>query len=352
MGVTLQDIADRAKVSPATVSLSLNNSQLVNEDTKKRIKELARSMGYAPNVHAQRLASRRSHTVGLIVPDIENAYYARLVRIIDQSVRERGYHLVLALSQNDLAVEKSLLEYFAWLRVEGLLIAPVNSAVDAVRYPPVLSAQQIPCLYITAYHDGGAFGAVMVDLAEGTRQLVARILATGRRQILFLCGNAQTVTTRERIWGFQRAYEEAGLVVGEGAYLHCARLDYAEACRVTRKVMARARLPDALIAINDEMALGVVQTLRQGGLQVPADVAVAGYDDTLFATVSPVPITTVRQDLEAVGKEALDRLFGALDGGPTLSDDIVMIPPLLIERGSVGPIQGQEVNPCSSVPLS
>lgn len=340
MAVTLQNIADRAKVSPATVSLSLNDSPLVNDETKRRIKELAQEMGYAPNLHAQRLANRRSHTIGLIVPDIESAYYARLVRIMDQAVRARGYRLVLALSQNDLAVETSLLADFASMRVEGLLVAPVNTSIDAVRYPPVLDNQQIPCLFITAYHDGGAFGSVMVDLAEGTRLLVSQILAGGRRRLVFLCGDAQTVTTRERIWGFQRAFEEAGLTISDGVFIPCARLDYQEACRMTRKLLGHAVLPEAILAINDEMALGVIQTLQQAGIRVPDTVSVTGYDDTLFATISPIPITTIRQDLDAVVKEALDRLFGALSGGEPLSGDITMVLPQLIERASLCPIGG------------
>lgn len=336
MVIKLEDIAKEAKVSVATVSLALNNSKLVKEETRNRIKKIAKDLGYSPNAMARGLAKRRSETIGLIVPDIESAYYGKLVRCIDEYVREMGYGLILAISNDKPDVERRIIKNFISQRVEGIIITPINKINHDVNYIKELNKHEIPYIFVTAPYPEIKAPCVMVDLEDGTYKLVKYLLNLGHRNIIFLAGSPKVVTTAYRINGYIKAFREADFEVDERNFIECSRINYEYACEITNKLLRDRQDIDAIITINDMMAVGVVNTLKEHKIRIPENISVAGYDNTLFSTISPVPVTTVSQDIEKMSWNAVNMLVNIIKNNDKKVESIFIKPELVI-RESTGP---------------
>lgn len=338
MTIKLKDIAKLANVSEATVSLALNNSKLVKDDTGKRIREIAKEVGYTPNAMARGLVKQKSGTIGLIVPDIESAYYGKLVKCIDESLRDAGYNLVLAISNDKPEIEAKIVQNLVSERVEGIIVAPVNQYNGELDYIRQLDRHSIPCVFVSAYYDGVDAPYVMVDLEEGTYKLVKYLLDLGHRRIVFLTGSPRVITTSFRVNGYRRAFEEKNLRVDETALIECKHLDYEQACDVARELLKNKEEIDAVITINDMMALGVINTFKNSGVKVPEEISVAGYDNMIFSIVSSIPVTTVSQDIRKMSWLAVDIMVGKLENQGSIRENTLIKPDLVI-RESTGVVR-------------
>lgn len=338
MIIKLEDIAKLAKVSKATVSLALNNSKLVNVDTRKRVIEIAKELGYTPNAIARGLVKQKSATIGLIVPDIESAYYGKLVKCIDESLRDAGYNLVLAISNDKPEIEAKIVHNLVSERVEGILIAPVNQYNGELDYIRQLDKHGIPFIFVSSHYDGVDKPYVMVDLEEGTYKLVKYLLDLGHRKIVFLTGSPKVPTTAYRISGYRKAFLEKKLEVDEAGLIECKRLDYEQACDAAKELLKNKSEIDAVITINDMMALGVINTFRNSGVEVPNEISVAGYDNVIFSIVSAIPMTTVSQDIRKMSRLAVEMMIDKL-GNPESKKENVLIKPDLVIRDSTGGVR-------------
>ncbi len=334
MPIKLKDIAKMAKVSEATASLALNGSLLVKEQTKERVLAIAKEYEYIPNAMAKGLAKNKSNTIGLVVPDIEDAHYSRLVRFVDENVKAKGYNLILAISNDNPAQEKSIIKNFIMERVEGIIIAPVNDVNPDVTYLKDLQKHLIPHVFVSSYYPDIDAPFVMVDLEEGSYQLTKYLLNTGHKDIYFLVGPEQKVlSSKYRIDGYKRAYQEHGLKVKNQYIIECDKYDYENAYKMTEEILNKSQSVDAIISINDTMALGTINALKANGKSIPKDISVAGYDDMFFAIISVVPITTIKQDIPEVTGRAVEILFKKIDN-EVIENDKIFVEPILIIRDS------------------
>ena len=306
--ITINDVARAANVSPATVSLALNGNPCVKALTRERIVQLAREMGYTPNRLAQGLARRRSGLVGLVVPDIESIYYGKVVRYIDEAVSLNGYQLTLAISNNCQDTERRIIGKFIEQQVEGVIVAPINRPAGATDYYQDLTRHRIPFLFITAYYPGITAPCVMADLNAGTRALAGHLLARGCRDISFLAGFADVVTTRCRLEGFRQALPPDAEDSGRFRVIHCPHVDYATGFAQAQAILRNGLPVDAIVAINDEMALGALNAAAGLGCKVPEQLAIAGYDNVIFSSAANVPITTVDQNIDLLCRQGADLL--------------------------------------------
>ena len=331
MNIKLEDVARRLGVSKATVSLALNGSPRVNERTRERVLSAAREMGYHPNPYARRLVTQKSRLVGLIVPDIENVYYASLVRHVSDALNRAGYALSVATSSNSRLTERKIIGEMLENRVDALLLAPVNAPGGSTAYLSAADDAGVPLLFVTSIYADQARPCVMCDLCGGMKALMARLYAAGRRRIALLTGaeNVYCLDLRERGWrDFLIEHD-----LPAGAAIHLSDVSYEAA--LTAMSACPATEIDALVCVNDMMALGAVNALLARGVRVPEDVAVAGYDDVIFSRVSPIPITTVRQDVQLLAAAAVDRLLDMIERR-TPTETISLLPCAVIERESTG----------------
>ena len=315
MKVKLIDVARDAGVSEATASLVLNRRPGVKKDTRKRVLEAAQRLGYTPHPIARNLATRRSNTIGLVVTDISNPFFGALTRSMDHYVKEKSYSLILSLSDDDIAKEDQIIEDFIVKTVDGVIIVPAlhrpRSDYGVFKHLENLS---IPYVFATSYYPGLEADCVMADLSQGAYLLARHILRSGVRDIRFLgVKNREVIPVAERLGGIRKALEEEGLPYRDDILIRGDDATYESGYRAVSDLLGREK-PEALLAINDIMALGAYRAIREKGYRIPEDILVAGYDDLIYSQVAGVPLSTVRQDIDGICERAVNRLISRIDG--------------------------------------
>ena len=336
MVVRLKDIAKLAGVSESTVSLALNDKSIVKEKTSKHIKEIATQLGYSPNAIAKSLARQRSDTIGLVVPDIENPYFGKLIRCVDEYLTKLHYNLIVATSNDRLSNEQRIIENFISKRVEGVIIAPVSKPVKELDYIPKLHMNEIRYIFITAYHPNLPASYVMADLEKGTYDLVDYLISKGHRKIYFLVGDQKTIPTMTRTQGYIKAFEKHGLPLDKNQFISCSLPNFDQAYEVTKSLLKSKKQIDAIITINDIMALGTFRALSENKIRIPEQMSLAGYDNVIFSSIATIPITTVQQDIKAMAIAAVDMLLKMTAEDQNQNKSLLLKTQLII-RDSTGP---------------
>lgn len=334
MKYTLQDIAKIANVSEAAASMALNDKKGVSENTRLRIKELANQLNYKPNAIARSLVKQKSRTIGLVVSDTENPYYGKIVKCVDSYIREFGYQLIIAISNEDPSTEVEIIDEFISEQVEGIIIVPTNRPNSNSAYYKELSKQKLPCVFLSAFYEGTDLPFVMVDLKEGMYNLVKYLLNIGHREIYFICGNYQTIATDFRIEGYKAAYAEANVEVNNNFFIECPKVTFEQAYQSTIKLIKNVSNIDAIVTANDYMALGVLKALHDSKIRVPEDISLAGFDNVVFSSIATTPITTVTQDITKMVNICVDTLLDIIKENNFTSINSVFIKPELVIRES------------------
>ncbi len=313
--VTMKDVAKRAGVSAGTVSLVLNNKSGISRATRQRVIEAVRQLRYTPNRVARGLAMNRTHTIGLVVTDIENPFFGSVTRYVTDYLRENGYTVILSVSKDDFELEGAIVERFVGNRADGVIIVPtLLDAPSDVSYVETLQGHGVPYVFCTSYYPPIPGDRVMADLEEGSYRLTRYLIELGHREILlFTTQNTEVIPSALRIAGFQRAFQEARIPCHPDFIVPCRYPDsyhgYSRALSILKD-----RRPDAITAINDFLALGIIKAIWASGLSVPEDISVGGYDDVLFASTLRQPLTTVRQDVARICRETVHILVDRIRG--------------------------------------
>lgn len=326
---TIADVAARAGVSHMTVSRVINGATAVSENTRQRVMAAIDELGYRPSGIARSLATQRTRTLGVVVPDVSNPFFADIVLGVEHVAYAQNYNVFLCNTEEDPQRELSVLRSLEEKQVEGLIVcssrltdAELRQALQ--RHPAtVLINRQLPAAEISA---------VMVDYERGARQLVELVLAAGRRRLAFLAG---PVASQSRLWresGYHKALAAAGMNPHEAWVQPCAP-SVAGGQTAAQALLAAHPEIDTLLCYNDLVAVGALQAAAGLGRRVPDDVAVTGFDDiTLAALVTP-PLTTCRVPRYELGVQAMKLLWQHINGD-TASPRTVIIPPEQVIRAS------------------
>lgn len=325
---TIKDVARLAGVSVATVSRALNGAENVLPDTRQRILDAARELRYAPSGAARSLITRKTDTIGALLPDLHGEFFSELIRGIDQAARARGLHLLLSSSHDDATEAAAALRAMNG-RVDGLVVMSPHADDDflAQHLPP-----NLPAVLLNSGARRPSQRVFAVDNFGGAREMTEHLVRSGRRRIAFLGGPQANFEARERERGYR-----AGL--GRSAKPWVLDGDFSEAGgqRAAAQLLAlpAAERPDAVFAANDIMAIGLLGALLADGVRVPEDIALAGFDDIPVARYVSPALTTMHVPIAALGSQALDALADALDGADMAADATVM-PVQLVVRRSCG----------------
>ena len=315
--------------------MALNDKPGVSEETRKYIKDIAMEMGYVPNITARELSMKRSNIIGLIVPDLENPFYAKLASHINSELNARGYQLMLSVSSRSCEVESEIIENFISRRVEGIIVSPITETVDEVPYRDLIEKSGIPFIFAASRYSCWEAPCVMSDLTLGEKMLWKHLISLGHRKIMLIGTSPNAPSTAARLAGARMACEEAGFDPDVSAeFCSVASPDFYDAynyisCKIGEKLCDCT----AITSINDIMALGVMKALRDFGYSVPSQISVCGYDDLLFSEISAIPLTTVKQDIRAIAAQTVD----AVTGNKALLEKakgIIRTSPRLIVRSS------------------
>ncbi len=334
--VTLKDVAKRAGVSAGTVSLVLNNKSGISHVTRQRVIEAVRQLKYTPNRIARGLVTKRTHTIGLVVTDIENPFFGSVTRYISDYLRESGYTVILSVSKDDFELEGAIVERFVGNRADGVIIVPTLLwAPSSAAYVDTLRRHEVPYVFCTSYYPPIAGDRIMANLEDGSYRLTRYLIEMGHREILlFTTQNKEVIPSALRIAGFARAFQEAGVPLHPDYIVPCRYPDSYHGYARTVEIL-KDRRPDAITAINDFLALGIIKAIWASGLSVPEDISVAGYDDVLFASTLRQPMTTVRQDVARICRETVHRLLDRINGDRQ-EPRHVYVPTELVVRETTG----------------
>ena len=339
--VGIKDVARVAGVSVGTVSNVLNRPDSVAAETLERVQSAIDELGFIRNETARQLRAGRGRAVGLVVIDAANPFFADVARGVEDEVDSRGGVVLLGNSGGDPQRERRYLELFEETRVRGVLIAPCGEDP-----PPLdrLTRLGIPVVFIDRFPDGTPYSSVTVDDVAGGRLAVQHLLDLGHRHVAYAGGPSRLRQVRDRRQGAEEAVEAARNGGADDARLLAASVadlttgagrDFAD-----ELVAMPARLrPTAVFAANDLVAIGLLQGLLRHGVSVPDDIALVGYDDIDFAASAAVPLTSVRQpreDLGRTGAQLLQEQIAAHESGRTVPHRQVQFRPELVVRRSSG----------------
>ena len=331
MAVTLSDIARDLNVSVVTVSKVLRNKGKISSETRRLVLKRAEELNYRPNWIARSLATRRTFTIGLLLPDFTHPFFAEIAKAVADYVRKQGYHLLISYSDEDAAVERSEIESLLTRQVDGLIIASAQSP-DQHAFFEAIRERKTPFVLIDRPIPGVAASFVGVDDEEIARLATEHLLAQGCRRIAHLRGPHIGLAER-RFLGYAKTLEEHGLTPLRQHVVEAGFKDQTgyEAMRALLQTSPR---PDGVFCYNDPIAIGAMKAVAEAGLRVPADVAIVGAGNVHYSDVLAVPLTTVDQQPDEIGRKASELLLEQIGRRQPNKPRKILLPPRLVARDS------------------
>jgi LacI family transcriptional regulator len=333
--VTMRDVARAAGVHSGTVSRVLNprTRALVNPATADRVEQVAREMGYSLNPIARGLKTRRTFSVGVLIPDLTNPLFPPIIRGIERVLDAAGYTALVASTDGEPARERQRLEALIARQVDGLVIATAQR-----RHPVVADAiaSELAVVLVNRTIDGGGVFAVVPDDRRGSAMAVEHLAGRGHTRIAHIAGPQATTTGLLRYRGFVEAVEDAGLTAGPELIVHADAFTISAGAACARELLAAADPPTGIVAANDLLALGAYTALAEVGLRCPQDVSVVGFNDMPFADRFAPPLTTIHIPHGSIGARAAELLLERIED-PAATPQTLMFEPTLRVRASTAP---------------
>jgi LacI family repressor for deo operon, udp, cdd, tsx, nupC, and nupG len=333
---TMKAVADLVGVSVATVSRALSRPEVVSAPVRAAVADAVAQLDYRPNALPLQLRKAETRAVMVVVPNLVNAFYAEIVGGIEQVALEKGYSILLGVTENDPGRERQYADLVHGRRADGLIT--MTGRLPFRKEPADAGAKRLPPIEHAAHT---ALPTVRIDDVGVSHQGVAHLTALGHRRIAFVSGPGWHIVSHDRLRGYQEALGETGLpfdpgLVVYGDFLVSSGSEGAEA------LLRLPEPPTAIFAANDEMAIGAMQAIKRRGLSIPGDISVVGVDDIRYASFVDPPLTTVAQPLAELGRTAMDLMYRTLAAGKDAPSEpeTILLPTRLVVRGSSGPPRG------------
>ncbi len=340
--VTIRDLARAAGVAPSTVSRALNGKARVGEATRRRIVRLAERREYRRDGLARGLVLRRSHTLGLIIPNIRNAIYAEMARGIEDVARAHGYTAFFLSTDDDGGTARRAIETLCEHRVDGIIYA---SACTGDRCLPLLTQTRVPAVLMNRVDledpQRAARDSVVVDNARGAFMGVEHLVARGHRRIGVVTGRGDLSTGVGRVAGVRRALRKFG-IAPEPQLMAPGEFRRAASYTASQRLLKLPRRPTAIFALNDDMAIGAYEAIVEAGLRVPEDVALLGFGNSDLTSIAGVGISTIDLRKYEIGRASVEILVDRIAGRPPQEPrQVVLEPRLVVRRSTAGARPGR-----------
>lgn len=327
--VRLRDVAAKAGVSLNTASRALTGKPDVNPETRARIVEIAQNLRYSPNQLARSLVRGRTHTIGLVVTDCTDPFYAALIRAVEGVLSANSFSLLLATSNESADKESAALSMLRERRVDGLLLTPVDVEADHISH---FLRGSLPIVFLGRRPAGYKGPFVGTDNVAGGALITRYLIGLGHRDIAHFTRNDRASSARERLLGYRSALKEAGVPFRPNL-VHSFPPTTAGGKEGAAKVFGTIPEPSAVFTYNDSQAVGLVLQLQESGIDVPRSLSVAGFDDIELGTLVRPSLTTVAQPIQEIGERGarilIDIIQERSDGAS------ILLPPSLVVRSSV-----------------
>lgn len=327
--ITLKMVAERAGVSVNTASRAINNKLDINEETKKRVLKVAQELGYVRNATAVALRTKKTGTIGVVIADNRNPFYAEVLNGIEEAAREKNYHIILVNTQRDYQKEEEAINLLLAKRVDGLLIAPVQDRDDDIRK---LIMANFPFVIVGRDFENIEMDAVYNDEIKGGFLVTEYLFTKGHKRIAFINGFLHKSPAQGRLEGYKKALKKYGIPLDD-ALVSVGDIDVENGYERTKQMMKENLDFTAIFAYNDMMAFGAMQAIKEKGLRIPEDIGLVGYDDISFSSLMNPSLTTIRLKKQDLGIESVELLLSRINGSRKKMKKIMLNVELIV-RGT------------------
>lgn len=328
MSVTIKDIAEKLGVSVATVSRALNNTGYVNEETRKKIIEVADALGYE-RYKERETSKTKTNLVGVIVSDITNPFFTQIVRGIEDVLSCSGYSLLLCNADENIEKEIHYLKVLQDKNVDGIILVPAGGDHKGIKD---IVNRGIPLVLVDRLINGLDVDAVIIDNVSGAYEGVSHLILEGYRRIGIIVGPLEVMTAKERLEGYKRALHDNGIEFDE-TLVEFGRYTQDGGYKAAKNLIRREK-PDAIFVTNNVMTTGALLAIKELGLKIPDEIGIVGFDDLEWAPLMDPPLTTISQPIYSIGTTSAQLLLRRLGRSQKLRKEVVILKPALIIRES------------------
>ncbi|WP_334180074.1 LacI family DNA-binding transcriptional regulator [Pseudoxanthomonas sp.] len=330
--VTIKDVAREARVSVATVSRALNGHENVAESVRQQVLATADRLRYQPHAAARSLSSRRTQTIGVVLPDLYGEFFSELIRGVDQVARARRQHLLVSSYHGHPEEQGEALRAMRG-RVDGLLV--LSPYTDRPGFLVDNLPSSLPVVLINTDVQDASYPALTIDNYGAAVAMVEHLAQAGHRRVAFIGGPEGNFDARERLRGYRDAM--ARFVPGTQVQEFAGDFSESSGYEAGKRITQSAEKPHAVFAANDMMALGCLYAFNEAGVRVPQDIALAGFDDIPLARFVHPTLTTMRVSIAELGEQAMSRLLETIESdGARVAPSSMLVPELVVRASSVG----------------
>lgn len=331
---TLSDIAKMLDISVSTVSRALHDHPAINVTTKERVLKLAKELNYQPNLLALNLLSRKTNTIGVIVPEITSYFFSSVINGIQDLLSETGYHLIISQTEESFKKEEHILQAMMKVRVDGFLISPTSETNDA-QHLNMLISSGIPVVLFDRDCVGFNGDKVLVDDYDGAFQAVEYLIKTGCRRIAHITGPSDLSISQHRLKGYLDALAKYQIARDDQLIIKVDGFTPEHGVEAAKKIIEKPDYPDAIFAINDGVAIGAMYVIKEAGIKIPGQISVVGFDDEPHSSYFIPPLTSVWQPVYDMGMLSARILLNKLNNSKLQGDNrFELLKPELMIRAS------------------
>ena len=327
---TMKDVAELANVSDATVSRVFSNPDAVSNKTKKKVLAAADELNYELNVLARNLRTMKTEIIMVILPDISNPFFSKIVRGIESVAMKNGYKILLGDTKNDLSLEKEYLKNLDQKYADGVISLTARIDSELIREISEKYNMVLACEYI----DEESVPTVSIDNVEGAYKATEHLIKLGHERIAHISGPKDVILSQDRLKGYKKALHDHNLKVYDDL-INTGDFSYKSGYRNMSRLLKLDKPPTAIFADSDQMAIGAIKAIKSNGLKVPDDLALVGFDNIEIASIYEPSLTTVCQPMYEIGVKAMQLLLDILEK-KELENNKIKLESKLIIRDSCG----------------
>jgi LacI family transcriptional regulator len=305
--ITQKDIAEALNVSRITVSKALRNHPDISSKMKKQVLDAVKEMGYTPNLIATQLTTRKTLTLGIVVPDLENSFFSFAIDSIIDAATARNYHVILTVSRENEQSQRKNIENLIGMRVDGLLVCVSQNTSDPEIFEYIRKFNT-PLVFFDRVLDGLGFSTVVFNDRQGTIDALNEVISAGYKRIAHFAGYNSLSIGRERCEGYKTALKKNGIPV-KNDWIIEAGFEVEDGYQSFKKLLETGDLPEIILAVNDRVALGAYKAIRKSGLDIPRDIGIIGYGFSETAQLFSPSLTIINQDPRKMGLIAVNTLI-------------------------------------------